>query len=104
MTIQTQVHAAVASVCPIDGISFGKIADKTTWRIDFKVEASTAQRASAQAVIDAFDPTLAEIPAGADRMLARQRDDAVDELDKAIDALPAAQQPAFRAIQKLLKG
>lgn len=40
---------------------------------------------------------------GAAAMLARQRSEAVDQLDSAIAALPAVQQPAFRLIQQLLK-
>lgn len=36
-------------------------------------------------------------------MTERARDQAHDDLDAAIAALPAAQQPAFRLIQQLLK-
>ena len=49
---------AIRSVCPIDGVSVGTWDDKQTWRIDFKPEATTEERAAAQGVVDAFDPTV----------------------------------------------
>lgn len=49
------LHDRVALKAPIEGISIGKIALRSTWRIDFKPEATTQQRADAQAVIAAFD-------------------------------------------------
>ena len=45
---------AVASVCPIYGVSIGRADDKTTWRIDFKDEATSEQRAAAAATVAAF--------------------------------------------------
>ena len=44
----------IKAVCPIDGVAVGQPDDKSTWRIDFKPEATTAQRAQAQAVVNAF--------------------------------------------------
>lgn len=55
MNIQGKAQAAVDAVCPNFGISFGRLDDKTTWRIDFKPEATAEERAAAQAAIDAFD-------------------------------------------------
>ena len=47
-------------VAPVDGVSIGNNANKTTWRIDFKLEATPAQRAAAQAVVAAFNVTAEE--------------------------------------------
>ena len=44
----------IKSVCPIEGVSIGQQDDKSTWRIGFKPEATQAQRAQAQAVVNAF--------------------------------------------------
>ena len=63
-----KLDAAIRAVCPIHGVSIGKKDDKSTWRIDFKDEATTEQRASAQAVIDAFDPVAAEQPTPLERI------------------------------------
>lgn len=48
----TRLHELLAAVCPIDGVSIGIQDDKTTWRIDFKDEATADEKAAAQAVID----------------------------------------------------
>lgn len=52
--IAEQLHNAIAAVCPIDGVSIGVTDDKSTWRIDFKPEATSQQIAAAQAVIQSF--------------------------------------------------
>lgn len=57
MTLAAKLDAAIKAVCPIHGVSIGRLDDKATWRIDFKDEATPEQRAAAIAVIDAFDPT-----------------------------------------------
>ena len=51
---------AIQSVCPVHGVSLGTYEDKSTWRIDFKPEATTQQRADAQAVVVAFNVALEE--------------------------------------------
>ena len=43
------------SVAPIVGVSIGREDDRAKWRIDFKPEATAAQRATALAMIAAFD-------------------------------------------------
>ena len=53
--IASLLDQAISAVCPIYGVSIGKLADKGTWLIRFKPEATTEQRAAAQGVIDAFD-------------------------------------------------
>ena len=54
------LHAQILSVCPINGIGLGALNDKSTWRIDFKPEATVQQRADAQAVVAAFDVAAEE--------------------------------------------
>lgn len=58
MTNTRGLYEAVAAVCPIESISYGRKDDKQTWRIDFLPEATDEQRAAAQAVVDAFDPSI----------------------------------------------
>lgn len=55
--IPTQVTEAVLSVAPISGMAFGDLADKSTWQCAFEADVTDAQRAAAQAVIDAYVPT-----------------------------------------------
>lgn len=52
--IATKLYEAVTAVCPIDGVSIGRKDDKSTWRVDFKDEATAEQRAAARAVVDTF--------------------------------------------------
>ena len=54
------LHTKISAVAPIDGIAVGETTKKPTWRIDFKPEATTQQRADAQAVVAAFDVALEE--------------------------------------------
>ena len=51
---------AIKSVCPILGVSMPKVADKTTWRIDFHAEATREEREDALGLMAAFiyDPTV----------------------------------------------
>lgn len=49
------LHAAIAAVCPIHGVSIGRKDDKTTWRIDFANDATDPQRAAARAVLEGFN-------------------------------------------------
>ncbi len=46
-----QLHEAIEAVAPIDGISIGDWDDKSTWRIDFKPEATNEQRVAAESVL-----------------------------------------------------
>lgn len=50
----------IRDIAPVDGISFGQRDDKSTWRIDFKPEATAQQRRDVQAVVDAFDVAVEE--------------------------------------------
>ena len=48
------IHNAVKAVCPIQGISFGRLNDKSTWIIVYADNATNAQKAAADALL----PTL----------------------------------------------
>ena len=60
MRLAAVLNERILSVCPITGVSLGTRTDKTTWRIDFKPEATPVQRTAAQAVVDAFDVAAEE--------------------------------------------
>lgn len=53
-----KLHNAIEAVAPIYGISIGSESDKTTWKPDYKPEATEAEKAAAQAVIDAADLSI----------------------------------------------
>ena len=55
MSRQVSIDEKIKLVCPIAGVSFGKIDDKTTWRISFLDEATQSEREAAQTVIDEYD-------------------------------------------------
>lgn len=49
-----RLHSLIAAAAPIHGVALGDPADKSTWRIDFKDEATGAQRAAALAALASF--------------------------------------------------
>lgn len=51
----SDLHEAIAAVCPIIGVSIGKTADKSTWRIDFAEHVTPEQMAAAEEALAAFD-------------------------------------------------
>lgn len=55
-TVAQRLVEAISVVCPIDGVSLGDLADKTTWRIDYKASATQQQRSDARTVLTNFDP------------------------------------------------
>lgn len=57
MAMQDYLDVELKKLCPIHGMSFGKLNDKSTWRIDFTDEATEEQKAAAQAYVDAFEWT-----------------------------------------------
>lgn len=67
MMVTAKLDAVLRAVCPIDGVSIGRVADKKSWRIDFKPEATADQRTTAQAALDAFDPAALETQAASRR-------------------------------------
>lgn len=54
MKMQVAIDQAIKAVCPIHGISFVNVDDKTTWLIDFKDEATNVQKELAQKLINDF--------------------------------------------------
>ncbi len=61
MTTLSDLHNAVAAVCPIVGVQ-ADIKDRTTWIIDFDPSATDAQKAAAQAALTAFNPGVVDAP------------------------------------------
>jgi hypothetical protein len=55
MIMEAAVDIAIKEVCPIHGVSFGKLDDKKTWRIDFSNEATDEQKIEAQKILDGFN-------------------------------------------------
>lgn len=55
MDIQ-RLHAALAKVAPIVGVSIAKEGDRKTWRIDFDKDATDAQIVKAHEVLGAWAP------------------------------------------------
>ena len=47
-TNMSELHSQIAAICPIDGISIGDESDRSTWRIDFRPEATPEQRLAAE--------------------------------------------------------
>lgn len=54
------LDAEIKKVAPIFGVAFGRKADKSTWRIDFRPEATAAERMLAQDVVNTFDVAVEE--------------------------------------------
>jgi len=69
------LDAAVRAVCPhIDGVSIGDFGDRSTWRINFKPDATDAQKNAAAGVMEAMDfnaPRAEDVDAERDRRLRR---------------------------------
>ena len=55
MELEAYLDQKIKEICPIHGISFKDLADKRTWRLDFKDEATDQQKADARAYIQSFD-------------------------------------------------
>lgn len=52
------LHNAITTIAPIEGISIGVWNDKTTWRIDFDPSATNDQIIAANIALQAFDPNV----------------------------------------------
>ena len=66
------------AVCPIVGVSIGTWADRTTWRVDYKLGATDTQRNAAQTILAVFNPSTEDV-----------RSPLAQLLDTAINAIPA---------------
>jgi hypothetical protein len=85
MTDLAKLDAQLRAVAPIEGVSIGRWSDKRSWRIDFLPQATTAERAAARAVLDAFDPEAPENAPPPPRDLAAELD-ALKSENKALRA------------------
>lgn len=54
MRMEAVLDQEIKKVCPIDGMAFKDLNDKTTWRIDFAKEATPEQMAAAEKVVAEF--------------------------------------------------
>lgn len=54
MAMQDYLDQEIKKICPIHGISFPKLNDKSGWRIDFEDSATPEQRQAAIEYIDRF--------------------------------------------------
>lgn len=54
MAMQDYLDEEIKKICPIDGISFGKLDNKATWQVHFRNEATFEQRQRAQSFIEDF--------------------------------------------------
>lgn len=86
----SKLDSAVKAVCPIHGVSVGDAADKATWRIDHKDEATAQQKVAAQSVVDAFDPAEPDTPVD-------QSD--LDQLQKQMKALALVMRSYCNALK-----
>jgi ubiquinone biosynthesis protein UbiJ len=68
---------------PIHGVSIGKVADKSTWRVDFHETATDSQRAMAMQLIINFDPSTVAPKKSPLEVLAQ----AIETLTKRLDKL-----------------
>ena len=60
-------RALKAQGIPIDGVSLGTVADRATWTVHYRPEATKAQRETAEHALQAFDlTTVATVAAEAD--------------------------------------
>lgn len=71
MTLAERLHASIAAVAPITGVSIGRADNRDTWRVDFSDVATAEQRAAAVEVVRSFDP--AAVPATDVKLEARRR-------------------------------
>ena len=74
MSLISKLDVALKAVCPIHGVSIGRETDRSTWRIDFKDEATAEQRAAAGDALAAFDPA---VPSPEEQREQSLRDDAI---------------------------
>ena len=94
------LHAALAAVCPILGVSVGDWTNRATWLVDYDPSATSAQKTAATTVISSFDPTKptnAEIAAAVQAWLDQtarqyQYNDIVSAITYADDATNALWQ------------
>lgn len=57
LAISRTIDESLKAVCPIKGMRFAKIEDKSTWKINFQECATDEQKKAAFDVLAAFDPS-----------------------------------------------
>lgn len=95
---------AVSDVCPIHGVSIGSAEDKATWRIDFKDEASSEQRAAARHVVSEFVWNEDEVPQSVTMRQARLallQQNLLDSVEAAVAQAGTAAQIEWEYAQEL---
>ncbi len=75
-----QLHAAIAAVCPIDGVKIGRVQDRATWDLDPKPEATPQQIAAARELMQRWQPPAPE----------SAKANEIDDLKRRLDALTSA--------------
>lgn len=69
MNIASDLDQAIRAVCPINGVSIGDEADRSTWSIDYADDATDDQKEAAEALLQTWDPSTETAP---DSVSARQ--------------------------------
>ena len=91
---RASLHEAVAAAAPIEGVRVGKPADRATWSIDFRDEATDAERAAAQAAMDAWSEPAERRKVLKSVIIARLTD---QQLEAALAAMTTRQKERWRA-------
>lgn len=73
-TPAARLEKRIAKVCPIAGVSIGNMADKSSWRIDFRPEATPDQRSISASIVATWTETDFDPPA--DKREARYHEEA----------------------------
>lgn len=55
MALQDYLDQLIKKVCPIHGISFGKLEDRETWRINYEGTATDEQKVKAELILKNFE-------------------------------------------------
>ena len=55
MRLEAVIQEKIQAVCPIYGISFGRLDDKSTWRINYEERATKEEKAKAEEVLNNFE-------------------------------------------------
>lgn len=92
MDLAAAFHRTVAAAgVPLVGVSIGRPADRTTWRIHYAATATAQDVTTGEALIQSFDPTDAAV-------VARERAEDAKELDeKRLQAVAVAVHQRFKA-------
>jgi hypothetical protein len=93
-----KIHEQIKAVCPIESISIGKLADSSTWKIEFDPAATKDQRDQAQALLNAYDPAAEESEKQAKVIAARSTLTQLQNFD--IDNATLAELKAYLKLER----